>query len=88
MQNLFIHASFILEMRLILVTLNLKGHSLFDHVHPKQRLASLTMYKNVKSQLNSFTLKIEQIKIQQIIEYHDLKPHISSYKVTCSFPKY
>ena len=83
MQNLFIHTSFILEMRLILVTLNLKGHSLFDHVHPKQRLASLTMYKNVKSQLNSFT-----IKIQQIIEYHDLKPHISSHKVTCSFPKY
>ena len=83
MQNLFIHASFILEMRLILVTLNLKSHSLFDHVHPKQRLASLTMYKNVKSQLNSFT-----IKIQQIIEYHELKPHISSHKVTCTFPKY
>ena len=83
MPNLFIHTSFILEMRLILVNLNLKGHSLFDHVHPKQRLASLTMYKNVKSQLNSFT-----IKIQQIIEYHDLKLHISSHKVTCSFPKY
>ena len=88
MQNLFIHASFILDMRLILVTLNLTGHSLFDHVHPKRRLASPTMYKNVKSQLNSFAIKIQQIKIQQIIEYHDLKPHISSYKVTCSFPKY
>ena len=83
MPNLFIHTSFILEMRLILVNLNLKGHSLFDHAHPKQRLASLTMYKNVKSQLNSFT-----IKIQQIIEYHDLKLHISSHKVTCRFPKY
>ena len=83
MQNLFIHASFILDMRLILVTLNLTGHSLFDHVHPKRRLASPTMYKNVKSQLNSFA-----IKIQQIIEYHDLKPHISSHKVTCSFTKY